>query len=214
MGRLFTFFLLSGGYWKFFEVVFNLKKKQNCCLRLWTSRFAEHVAVSPPEAVTLQVYWPLSAGVQLRSSNVKRLSFWNTFTLSASLSSRGLLSFNHVAVTPAPELARASNTAFSPAEMKMLKFQDETYKFLLIVHFLSIDEIPTFNFWSNLICKIFNAFVWIISYSNFLSFIVVYIFWILMLSKFSLPNLEREESSGLAVLARFQGSVVLTNSPV
>ena len=43
--------------------------------RLWISRLAEQVAVSPPEAVTLQVYWPLSAAVQLDSSRLNRLSF-------------------------------------------------------------------------------------------------------------------------------------------
>ena len=39
-----------------------------------------------------------------------------TFSLSARASSRGLLSLSHVAVTPVPVLAHASNTAFSPAE--------------------------------------------------------------------------------------------------
>ena len=43
--------------------------------RLCTSKLAEQVEVSPPAAVTLQVYWPLSAVVQLESSRLNRLSF-------------------------------------------------------------------------------------------------------------------------------------------
>ena len=43
--------------------------------------------------------------------------FWDfpTLSLSANLSSSCALSFSQVAVTPAPLLATASNTTFSPA---------------------------------------------------------------------------------------------------
>ena len=73
------------------------------------------MAVSPPGAVTLQVYWPESPGVQLLISRLNKASLLVIFSLSARASSRALLSFSQVAVTPVPELARASNVAFSPA---------------------------------------------------------------------------------------------------
>ena len=80
------------------------------------------MAVSPPGAVTLQVYWPESPGVQLLISRENRASLLVIFRRSARASSRALLSFSQVAVTPVPELARASNVAFSPARNCHLYF--------------------------------------------------------------------------------------------